>query len=91
MTTLGSSLEGDVRMLKSGHSREGGNPELFNISGFRIALRLSGMTKVGITTKSLCRNDKYKNPFKAIKLFLVLIFYLSFATVCFADCGLFPS
>jgi len=34
-----------VRMLKSGHSREGGNPELFNIPGFRVALRLPGMTK----------------------------------------------
>lgn len=84
-TTLGSSLEGDVRMLKSGHSRVGGNPELFNISGFRTALRLSGMTKVGITTKSLYRNDKCKNLFKAINLFLVLIFYLSFAAVCFAQ------
>jgi len=28
--------------VKSGHSREGGNPELFNIPGFRVALRLPG-------------------------------------------------
>jgi hypothetical protein len=36
---------GCVRIVKSCHSREDGNLELFNIPGFRVALRLRGMTK----------------------------------------------
>ncbi len=42
-----------ILRFTSGHSREGGNPERFNPPGFRVALRLPGMTKTGIETLSV--------------------------------------
>lgn len=50
-----------------------------------IAALLAGARNDKGVIKSLYWNDKGKNLFKAINLFLVLIFYLSFAVVCSAQ------
>ncbi len=55
-----ASLFGNgILRFTSGHSREGGNPERFNPPGFRVALRLPGMTKTKMATLSLRQEGQW--------------------------------
>jgi hypothetical protein len=47
---------------KSCHSRDGGNPEFINSTGFRVALCLPGMTKSNCDTVSQARAfEQFRN------------------------------